>query len=78
MKKSQKNHKKKPFKNKCVVDDSQKIESTNRDVIEYNGEDSQSEEDNSESEENSQEEENEQGGEVMKREDFNIRLLMLV
>jgi hypothetical protein len=83
MKKSQKNfqknYKKKTFKNKCIVEDNEKIEPTNQEII-------NSDEDICEDLQKEELEENEESlsndeidaEELMKKEDFNLKLFMLV
>jgi pre-rRNA-processing protein TSR3 len=94
MKKSGKNNSKnkRPFKNKCLVQENEKYESTNREIIEK-PKDEQENEDENESEENENEsEENEINGKInisgdesseseeekaMEKKDFNLKLFML-
>ncbi len=83
MKKFQKNYKKKPFKNKCIVQNDQKFESTNREILELKFEensisDEESEENEHISDEDEENDYSEKDDGLMKREDFNIKLFMLV
>ena len=89
MKKSGKNNSKnkRPFKNKCLVQENEKYESTNREIIEKPKDEQVSENENESDENENESEENEQreisGDEsseeekVMEKKDFNLKLFML-
>jgi hypothetical protein len=88
MKKSQKNNKKKPFRNKCLVADDKKYESTNREIITHEKnlenlnlsqeEEMSDEEDDYKSGNKSEEGSSDDEQNVMKKEDFDLKLFMLV
>ncbi len=82
MKKSQKNYqknnKKRPFKNKCIVEDIEKYQPSNQAI---NSDEQRSHEisnEENEERENSQSDDEIQSKELMKKEDFNLKLFMLV
>jgi hypothetical protein len=82
MKKSQKNYqknyKKRPIKNKCIVEDNEKYQPTNQAI--NSDEERSNEISNEENEEieNSPSDNEIQSNELMKKEDFNLKLFMLV